>query len=48
MNGFIAKKGREVGIPAPTHEMIMALVQRVESGASDPKPENLRELLQAA
>jgi hypothetical protein len=37
MNGFIAKKGREVGIPAPTHEMIMALVQRVESGASDPK-----------
>ena len=38
MNGFIAEKGAEVGVPAPTHAMLTAVVKRVERGeiATDP------------
>jgi len=38
MNGFIAEKGAEVGVPAPTHAMLTAAVMRVERGeiAADP------------
>ena len=38
MNGFIAEKGAEVGVPAPTHAMLTAVVKRVERGeiAADP------------
>jgi 2-dehydropantoate 2-reductase len=38
MNGFIAEKGAEVGVPAPTHAMLTEVVKRVERGelAADP------------
>jgi 2-dehydropantoate 2-reductase len=38
MNGFIAEKGAEVGMPAPTHAMLTEVVKRVERGeiAADP------------
>ena len=38
MNGFIATKGAEVGVPAPTHAMLTDVVKRVERGelAADP------------
>jgi len=38
MNGFIAEKGAEVGVPAPTHAMLTEVVTRVERGqiAADP------------
>src|ERR1700728_967903 len=38
MNGFIAEKGAEVGVPAPTHAMLTEVVMRVERGeiAADP------------
>ncbi len=32
MNGFIAEKGAEVGVPAPTHAMLTEVVKRVERG----------------
>ncbi|HEY7576012.1 MAG TPA: 2-dehydropantoate 2-reductase [Acetobacteraceae bacterium] len=32
MNGFIAEKGAEAGVPAPTHAMLTAVVKRVERG----------------
>jgi 2-dehydropantoate 2-reductase len=38
MNGFIAEKGAEVGVPAPTHAVLTEVVMRVERGeiAADP------------
>jgi 2-dehydropantoate 2-reductase len=38
MNGYIAEKGAEVGVPAPTHAMLTDVVKRVERGeiAADP------------
>src|SRR6478752_1498767 len=38
MNGFIAARGDEVGVPAPTHAMLTEVVTRVERGeiAADP------------
>src|SRR5204863_7858079 len=32
INGFIAEKGKEAGIPAPTHEVMVRLVKQVERG----------------
>ena len=38
MNGFIARKGKEVGVPAPSHEKLAAIVTRVERGELKPSP----------
>ena len=39
MNGFIAEKGKLVGIPAPANERITEIVTRVERGELKPSPE---------
>jgi 2-dehydropantoate 2-reductase len=36
MNGYIAEKGKLVGIPTPTHEQITDIVTRVERGELKP------------
>jgi 2-dehydropantoate 2-reductase len=41
MNGYIAEKGKSVGIPTPTHEKITDIVTRVERGELKPSPELL-------
>jgi 2-dehydropantoate 2-reductase len=41
MNGFVAEKGRIVGIPTPSHERITDVVTRVERGELQPSPANL-------
>ena len=41
MNGFIAEKGRLVGVPAPTHEKLTEIVTRVERGELSPAAANL-------
>ena len=41
MNGFIAREGVRVGVPAPTHEMLTRQVLRVERGEIPPRPENV-------
>ena len=41
MNGYIAEKGKLVGIPTPTHEKITDVVTRVERGALKPSAELL-------
>ncbi len=38
MNGLIARKGKEVGVPAPSHEKLAAIVPRVERGEVKPSP----------
>jgi 2-dehydropantoate 2-reductase len=42
MNGFIARKGAEVGLPAPSHAKIAAIVTRIERGEIKPSPAHLK------
>lgn len=41
MNGFIAEKGKLVGLPTPSHEKLVDVVTRVERGELQPSPANL-------
>ena len=45
MSGFVAAKGAEAGIPAPTHERLTALVKRAENGGLKPHPDNINFLI---
>lgn len=44
MNGFIAAKGAEISVPAPTHAALTDVVKRVERGEIPPRPENVTAL----
>lgn len=41
MNGFVAEKGRLLGIPTPAHDRLTEVVTRVERGELPPAPANL-------
>jgi len=41
MNGFIARKGAEIGVPAPSHVRLTELVTRIERGELKPSPSHL-------
>jgi 2-dehydropantoate 2-reductase len=38
MNGYIARKGAEVGVPAPNHAKLAEIVTRIERGELKPSP----------
>jgi 2-dehydropantoate 2-reductase len=38
MNGFIARKGAEAGVPAPSHVRLTEIVTKVERGEAKPSP----------
>ena len=38
MNGYIARKGGEVGVPAPGHKQLAEIVTRIERGELAPSP----------
>jgi 2-dehydropantoate 2-reductase len=38
MNGYIARKGAEVGVPAPSHAKLADIVTRIERGELKPSP----------
>src|SRR5262249_28161872 len=38
MNGYIARKGAEAGVPAPSHVRIAEIVTRIERGELKPSP----------
>jgi len=42
MNGFIARKGAEVGVPAPSHAKLAGIVARIERGELKPSPSLLK------
>jgi 2-dehydropantoate 2-reductase len=42
LNGLVARKGRETGIPTPMNDAIITVTKRVESGELTPAPENLK------
>ena len=44
LNGLVAAKGEEVGIPAPTHAALTAVVKRVELGEIEAHPRNVEKL----
>ena len=39
INGFVAQKGAEIGVPAQLHAQVNELVKRVERGEARPSPE---------
>jgi 2-dehydropantoate 2-reductase len=41
MNGFIARKGAEVGVAAPSHVKLTELVLKIERGELKPAPSHL-------
>jgi len=41
MNGLIARKGAEIGVPAPSHVKLTELVTRIERGQLQPSPSHL-------
>ena len=41
LNGYVARRGREVGVPTPMNEAVFEVVKRVESGALPQGPANL-------
>ena len=41
LNGLIMARGRQVGVPTPTHERIVEFVRQVELGELQPRPENV-------
>lgn len=40
-NGLVADKGVEIGVPAPTHAAVTALVRRIDRGELKPDPANV-------
>ncbi len=44
-NGLVAGKGAEVGVPAPTHAAVTALVRRIDRGELKQDPKNMQALL---
>jgi 2-dehydropantoate 2-reductase len=41
MNGLIVEKGKQLGIPTPSHEKLVALVKQLERGEIKPSPSHL-------
>jgi len=41
MNGLIARKGAEIGVPAPSHVKLTELVTKIERGQLQPSPSHL-------
>jgi 2-dehydropantoate 2-reductase len=44
LNGYIVRKGREVGVSTPTNEAIVGIAKRVEAGELQSNPANLKLL----
>ena len=44
INGFVARKGEEIGIPAPTNAILTDIVLRVETGELKPDPKHITDL----
>ena len=45
INGYIAVKGQEIGVPAPTHAKLNDIVKRVERGELKPGVDTVRDLI---
>ena len=41
INGLVARKGNEAGVPTPMNEAAVRIVMRLETGELTPDPENI-------
>ena len=46
LNGYVVRKGREVGVPTPMNEAIVEVTERIETGELKQGPANLKLLTQ--
>jgi 2-dehydropantoate 2-reductase len=46
-NGYVIRKGRELGVPTPTHDLLMAMLERIVRGEIEPGLGQLDELVRA-
>ena len=44
MNGYVAVRGREVGVPTPLNEAIVGLIRKIERGELKPDESNIKHL----
>jgi 2-dehydropantoate 2-reductase len=44
-NGLVVEKGADVGVPAPTHAALTALVRQIDAGELKPDPQNINTLI---
>jgi len=44
LNGFVVRKGEEIGIPTPTNAILTDVVLRVEKGELKPDPKHITDL----
>ncbi len=45
-NGYVIKRGKEIGIPTPVNEVVLSLLNEVESGKLKYSPDNIDTLLE--
>jgi 2-dehydropantoate 2-reductase len=43
VNGYVVKKGKEVGMKTPANEMVTRIIKEIEGGKRKPDPANLKE-----
>ena len=48
LNGLVARRGAESGVPTPYNDSVVALMQRVDAGEVQPSPDNISRALEAA
>ena len=44
MNGYVAERGKEVGVPTPLNEAIVGLIKEIERGELKPAESNIKHL----
>jgi 2-dehydropantoate 2-reductase len=43
VNGYVVRKGKEVGLKTPANEMVTKIIKEIEEGKRKPDPANLKE-----
>ncbi len=43
VNGYVVRKGKEVGMKTPANEMVTKIIKEIEEGKRKPDPANLKE-----
>jgi 2-dehydropantoate 2-reductase len=46
MNGYVAQKGEQSGVPTPINTALTSMVREIDSGQRQIDPQNLDELIQ--
>jgi 2-dehydropantoate 2-reductase len=44
-NGYVIRRGRELGVPTPAHDLVVEMIKSIARGATEPGLDRLEELL---